>query len=119
MIPKHQANFDRLRERGVNTPQVFERYGTKIREFYFCGWDEIKSFRDLIQSIQQYCSTDQLKNAKIHAHVTEVNFPIQFRKVERLEVHGGRVHSMSVQLSESLRYLTFLKENRKNFSLKL
>lgn len=74
IIPDHSVNFYKLFEENITISQVFERFGRRMRKFFFfCnlipGDDSIEppnySIGQLIQLIALYCSPDQLKNVRI------------------------------------------------------
>lgn len=109
VIPMHTVNFDNLYKRGITIPQMFERYGRKIRKIQFKNdLYEYDATERLVQSINKYCSADQLRMVRLGAHFTPSvvnNLPIQFRKVEKLKFKGNG-QQFWVQLSESLRVLS-------------
>lgn len=111
VIPIHEIDFTNLFDKYITIAEVFEKYGTKIRKIHFKHISFTHSVGRLIRAIHQYCEADQLRSVKIFCRnldVQQVNLPIQFRNVERLEIRGNRRGPrivLSVQLSESLRYL--------------
>lgn len=118
VIPKHEVNFDKLLGRRITFAQMFERYGTKIQKFSFEDIFGCQTFLDLTESLNKYCSNDQLKSVKIDcdyryleddyddgSSVWPVYFPMQCQHVEKLEFRSARL--CQVKLSESLRSLTF------------
>lgn len=111
VIPLHEIDFTNLFDRYITISEVIQRYGIKIRNINFKHMNFTHSVGRLIRSIDQYCGADQLRSVKIYCRildVEQVNLPIQFRNVKRLEICGnrrGHRFVLSVQLSKSLRYL--------------
>lgn len=111
VISMHKIDFTNLHDRFITISELFEKYGTKIRKIHFKHMNFSHSVGRLIRSINQYCWADQLKSVKIfcrYLNVQQINLPIQFKNIEILEIRGntrGQRNVLSVQLSESLRYL--------------
>lgn len=67
VIPKHDVNLTQLFSRNIANPFI-ERYGTKIRKFYFINdnKDEFETLNQqlnhLNQLVTQHCSIDQLRD---------------------------------------------------------
>lgn len=114
VISKCEINFDHLSGAGITISQVFERYGTKIENIIFGDINEVHTIQELIQSIMQYCSIDQLKSVNFGCKFTDpsfqihLNLPIQFQNVVSFSLYGmGRgAHLLTVELSKSLRHLS-------------
>lgn len=107
VISKHQANFVRLFNQNISVEEIFERYGTKIQNFFFVDRRATNTIDQLVQCAEQYCSIDQLKIVKIYCgfYGEFKDLPIQFKNVKHLEFNGFRQGEISMQLSDSLQYL--------------
>lgn len=114
VIPTHEVHFDSLLlRRGISILQMFERYGKNIRRISLQDHDGNQTTEQLLQSITQFCSADQLKSVKIYrAHRTRdrihINLPNRFRNVETLDLRRLAPWQISVQLSDALRELTLV-----------
>lgn len=125
IIPDHSVNFYTLFEENLTISQVFERFGRRMRKFFFFFSivprdDSIEptnySIGQLIQLITLYCSPDQLKNVRIQAEISTdpiIDLPNYFRKVKEFRFFGNPNYygtekvQLSVSFTESLRYLIF------------
>lgn len=114
IIPHYSVNFYMLFEENITISQVFERFGRRMRKFFFycnivAGDDSIKppiySIGQLMQLIALYCSSDQIKNVEIWAEKeidSIVDLPNYFRNVEKFGFFGKSYRREKVQLSVSL-----------------
>lgn len=115
VISKHEVDFNKLFERYIKISKMFDRYGTKIRKFYFSDYENNNGIHKLVQLITKYCAIDQLKSVRMNCQ-SLVNLPIQFKNIELFDYTGKAEiflyePHLYVPLSESLRYLRLANIN--------
>lgn len=78
MITYHVVNFRNLFKRSITISQIFDRYGTNIRNIDCFPLSHKYSTEKLIRSITKYCSEDQLQNVRIISETNHMHLPIHF-----------------------------------------